>query len=157
MTTTASTLSRSTKGKGKVIEGNNLNPKGNEIIKTDLTSKESDTTSSQPDEKAIELAKANLEKAKISYEHAKQALALLTGKASKEPKGDGVIGTIFNLIKDSGKSGISKAQILASLVSKFPDRTEEGMNKTIQVQLCSRMSKERGVNIVKENDLYLIK
>lgn len=79
---------------------------------------------------------------------AKDELKKLTGKKS-EKKGHGVISTIFTLVSDSGKTGISKADILAKLVEMFPDRAEDGMEKTINVQLPSRMSKERGVTIKK--------
>ena len=80
---------------------------------------------------------------------AKDELKKLTGKKSSEKKGPGVIGTIFTLVSDAGQSGISKPEILAKLVEMFPDRAEDGMNKTINVQLPSRMSKERGVTIKK--------
>ena len=79
---------------------------------------------------------------------AKDELKKLTGKKA-EKKGPGVISTIFTLVSDSGKTGISKADILAKLVEMFPDRAEDGMEKTINVQLPSRMSKERGVTIKK--------
>lgn len=79
---------------------------------------------------------------------AKDELKQLTGKKSA-PKGPGVISTIFTLVSDSGKTGISKAEILAKLVEMFPDRAADGMEKTINVQLPSRMSKERGITITK--------
>ena len=82
---------------------------------------------------------------------AKDELKKLTGKKA-EKKGPGVISTIFTLVSDSGKTGISKADILAKLVEMFPDRAEDGMEKTINVQLPSRMSKERGVVIKKLED-----
>jgi len=82
---------------------------------------------------------------------AKDELKKLTGKKA-EKKGPGVISTIFTLVSDSGKTGISKADILAKLVEMFPDRAEDGMEKTINVQLPSRMSKERGVTIKKLED-----
>jgi hypothetical protein len=82
---------------------------------------------------------------------AKDELKKLTGKKA-EKKGPGVISTIFTLVSDSGKTGISKADILSKLVEMFPDRAEDGMEKTINVQLPSRMSKERGVVIKKLED-----
>lgn len=83
---------------------------------------------------------------------AKDDLKKLTGKKSAEKKGPGVISTIFTLVSDSGKTGISKADILAKLVEMFPDRAADGMEKTINVQLPSRMSKERKVTITKLQD-----
>lgn len=89
---------------------------------------------------------------KAQLSAAKDELKKLTGKKSSEKKGPGVISTIFTLVSDSGKSGISKPEILAKLVEMFPDRAEDGMEKTINVQLPSRMSKERGVVIKKLED-----
>jgi len=82
---------------------------------------------------------------------AKDELKKLTGKKA-EKKGPGVISTIFTLVSNAGQSGISKADILSKLVEMFPDRAEDGMEKTINVQLPSRMSKERGVVIKKLED-----
>ncbi len=89
-----------------------------------------------------------IEELKAQLAAAKNELKELTGKKSA-PKGPGVISTIFTLVNDSGKTGISKADILAKLVEMFPDRAADGMEKTINVQLPSRMSKERGVEIKK--------
>lgn len=86
---------------------------------------------------------------KAQLSAAKDELKKLTGKKSTEKKGPGVISTIFTLVSDAGQSGISKAEILLKLVEMFPDRAEDGMEKTINVQLPSRMSKERGVTIKK--------
>ena len=156
MTTTATSLSRSTKGKGKVIEGNNSNPLGGEIIKSKEIIESNEATSSQPDEEAIAKARAALEKAKLSYEHAKTAYQLLTGKAPKV-SGPGVISSILDIVTKSPK-GVSKQEILDQLVNLFPDRTADGMLKTIQVQLCTRMNAEKHVNIIKtEEGKYLIK
>ena len=88
---------------------------------------------------------------KAQLSAAKDELKKLTGKKA-DKKGPGVISTIFTLVSDSGKTGISKADILAKLVEMFPDRAEDGMEKTINVQLPSRMSKERGVTIKKLED-----
>jgi hypothetical protein len=151
MTAQAGTLSRSTKGKGAVVESNNLNPQGNEIVKTDEI-KDVEPITTPPDEEAINKAKALVEKTKASYLHAKQALELLTGKAEKTDKTPGVIVTIFTLVKDSGKTGISKSEILDELVKLFPDRTSDQMSKTVSVQLPKRMSSERNVKIEKTTD-----
>jgi hypothetical protein len=94
-------------------------------------------------------ATKKIEQLKNQLAAAKDELKKLTGKKSAEKKGPGVIATIFTLVSDSGKTGISKADILAKLVEMFPDRAADGMEKTINVQLPSRMSKERGVTIKK--------
>ena len=58
-------------------------------------------------------------------------------------KGTGVIATIVKCLEDSGKSGISREDVLTVLCKKFPERSAESMKKTIQVQLPGRISKER--------------
>ena len=88
---------------------------------------------------------------------AKDDLKKLTGKKSAEKKGPGVISTIFTLVNDSGKTGISKADILTKLVEMFPDRAADGMGKTVNVQIPNRMARERNVKIEKlENGNYAI-
>lgn len=71
-------------------------------------------------------------------------------KKKKEPKKPGVIATIFTLIKTEGP--ISKEDILKKLGKAFPERETDSMMKTINVQVPGRMSKEKGVNIVKTKD-----
>jgi hypothetical protein len=97
----------------------------------------------------IEALKAKYERAKLAFESAKKALYEAQGQAKKEPKGPGVIETIFEAIKKSGEKGISKKALLAKLEAKFPERATEGMSKTIAVQLPKRMSRERKVKIEK--------
>ena len=123
-------------------------PEVEEEVKSEIKSQ-----NKHNDEKAIEIGKALVEKTKKSYEDAKKALAILTGKPAKssEPKGPGVISSIFDLVKSS-KKGISKAELLTKLVELFPDRSSEGMQKTINVQLPKRMSQEKKVNIIKSED-----
>lgn len=65
--------------------------------------------------------------------------------APKKAKGPGVIASIQEIVTDKGP--ITKAGILKILVKKFPDRDEEAMGKTVNVQLPNRMSKEKGINI----------
>ena len=65
--------------------------------------------------------------------------------APKKAKGPGVIASIQEIITDKGP--INKAGILKILVKKFPDREEESMEKTVNVQIPNRMSKEKGINI----------
>lgn len=71
-----------------------------------------------------------------------------TEKVAKEDKKPGVLETILKLIKEGPQT---KATILKSLVEKFPERTEEAMNKTVNAQLggkadsLCRMEKERNV------------
>lgn len=72
-------------------------------------------------------------------------------KQTKEPRqkkettkrGTGVIATIAQVITDAGKDGVTKEQILKQLIKAFPDKNEGSMKNTINVQVPSRMSKER--------------
>ena len=135
------------------------NPLGDKVVKSDKKkTDESKTPALDPEkEKAIaEAQKLVIEaekvygEAKTKLSEAKNALRKLSGKKGKgEPKGPGVISTIFSLVSQSGKKGISKQEILDKLIELFPDRATEGMNKTIGVQLPGRMSKEKKVSIVK--------
>jgi hypothetical protein len=88
--------------------------------------------------------------AKSELSEAKLDLAKLSGKkGGKEKAGPGVIATIFSLVSKADDKGITKAAILEKLIAMFPERASEGMEKTINVQLPKRMSKERDVKIVK--------
>ena len=100
-------------------------------------------------EKSVIEAEKVFAEAKTKLSEAKANLRKLTGQKTKSEKGPGVIATIFSLVSQSGKKGISKAEILEKLTEMFPDRAPEGMEKTINVQLPGRMSKERKVKIVK--------
>jgi len=64
-------------------------------------------------------------------------------KKAKAPKGPGVIATIATAIEEAGENGISKEEILEKLVAAFPDREADRMKKTINVQVPTRISKER--------------
>ena len=55
----------------------------------------------------------------------------------------GVISTIAEIIKQAGKEGITKQEILNELIKKFPDRNAESMKKTINTQVPNRISKEK--------------
>ena len=116
-----------------VVESNNVNPLGEKIVRLDTIAKAKKIR----DEKAAAEKSAKAEKKASSK------------KDPLKPKVPGVIESIFLAIEKSGEKGISKAQILAHLVQKFPDREKEGMEKTINVQLPKRMSKEREVKIEK--------
>lgn len=83
-------------------------------------------------------------------------------KKVKEPKvsnGSGVIASIEEFLKTS-PGGISKQGILAKLVDRFPAKKTDSMKATINVQVPSRMAKERGLKIDKRKDgdttLYFI-
>ena len=138
---------------------NQANPLAGKVVPENKTKKVEETPALDPEqEKKIAEAHAAMVKAeqefadaKAKLADAKTALRKLTGKkAGKgEPKGPGVIATIFTLVSKSGKKGISKDEILGKLTEMFPDRAVNGMEKTINVQLPGRMSKEKKVSIKK--------
>lgn len=74
-------------------------------------------------------------------------------KPVKKEKGKpGVIASILELLqKGTEKKPASKDSIIAELKTRFPERSEESMRATINVQIPSRISKEKGVT-VKSND-----
>jgi hypothetical protein len=104
-----------------------------------------------PNTQLIADAQKKVDDLKLQLNLAKLDLAKLQGnKKSSVKAGPGVIATIFTLVHDAPvETGITKAAILEKLISMFPDRSSEGMSKTINVQLPKRMSKERDVKIVK--------
>lgn len=65
----------------------------------------------------------------------------------KAPKGPGVISTILEIIKTKGP--VSKEQIQSALTRKFPDRPKDGMMNTINIQVPSRLNKEKNAKIKK--------
>jgi hypothetical protein len=64
-------------------------------------------------------------------------------KGPKKEAGPGIIKTIITLIEKAGKKGITKEAILAELLETFPEREEKSMKNTINVQVPSRISKEK--------------
>ena len=71
------------------------------------------------------------------------------------PTKPGVIATIVELIAKSGKKGVTKDQILEVLTKSFPERSPEAMKKTINVQVPSRITKERFPVVRQENGTYI--
>ncbi len=123
----------------------------------DVDLEQSTETNEINNDQLITDAQKKIDDLKAQLTAAKDELKKLTGKKSSESKGPGVIATIFTLVSESGKTGISKADILAKLVEMFPDRAADGMGKTVNVQIPNRMSSERKVKIVKlENGNYAI-
>jgi hypothetical protein len=64
-------------------------------------------------------------------------------KPDKKEKTVGVVKSIVELIEKSGQKGISKEEILEELIKRFPDRQPTSMKNTINVQVPTRISKER--------------
>lgn len=94
--------------------------------------------------------------AKKQKKQAKKESTKVVKEAEKktEPKKPGILDTIQACVQHGP---VSKEQILSKLVKRFPDHSEEGMAKTIDAQLPSRMAKERGIKIVVKDGKYSIK
>ena len=60
-----------------------------------------------------------------------------------EPGKPGIIQTIVNAIEKSGKKGVTKEELLETLKEEFPDRNEQSMKNTINVQVPARINKEK--------------
>jgi len=103
------------------------------------------------DTKAKKVEKPAAQKAEKAAKAAKPAKA---AKAPKEPKGPGVIATIVEVLK-KGKP-VSKDNILAVLVKRFPDRNKDSMAKTINVQVPNRISKEQKIKVKKTEKGFII-
>lgn len=109
---------------------------------------------SKPATKASE-AKANEAKARNGKAKASEAKAKASegkasnGKASKPAtKGVGVIGSILEFLRGASKEEpLSKADLVAKLAKRFPEREAEKMAKTVGVQLPSRIAKEQEVKV----------
>lgn len=89
-----------------------------------------------------EKEKKNPEKKEKKETGSRQGKSPAIAKAG-EPGKPGIIATIVDLVAKSGKKGISKAEILESLKEDFPDRSEQSMKNTINVQVPARINKER--------------
>jgi len=64
-------------------------------------------------------------------------------ESSGPKKKRGVIATIAEIIETAGQEGVSKDDILEVLVEEFPNREADSMKNTINVQVPTRISKER--------------
>lgn len=93
------------------------------------------------EQKAIAAVKAKIEQIKIAQKELNDLKKELPGGIIIR-HGAGVIASIAELLTSS-KKGISKVEILAKLMEKFPERGEAQMRATISVQVPSRINKER--------------
>lgn len=55
----------------------------------------------------------------------------------------GVVATISSLIEKAGQPGITKEEILEQLKGLFPNRDAKAMKNTVNVQVPTRISKEK--------------
>lgn len=77
-------------------------------------------------------------------------------RKSTEPKGPGVIEVIISTLKDAGKKGASKEDILAALTKAFPDREPDKMKVTINCQVPSRLASDKGIKLVRDGKNYVM-
>ena len=77
-------------------------------------------------------------------------------KASSSRQGGkpGVCASIIEFIQNDGP--ITKADIVAKLKKRFPDRNEDSMAKTVNVQVPNRINKEKNLNVVLTDNGYQI-
>jgi hypothetical protein len=71
-------------------------------------------------------------------------------KEKGKSKGAGVIATVVEMLQNS-KRPLTHQQIVDKLSTKFPDRSPEGMMKTVKIQVPNRLSKEKGLKIKKDD------
>jgi hypothetical protein len=85
---------------------------------------------------------------KVAKKATKKKTAAAPAKKVAKKKGPGVLSTIADLLQAaSAKKPITKAEIAAKLEKAFPDRDPESMAKTVGVQVPSRISTERGIDV----------
>lgn len=96
-------------------------------------------------------------KPKKGAKPAKGAKGAKKAAKSTEPKKPGVIATIFEIVQTAtAKKPLSRDDIFAKLVDAFPDRDADALKSTVQTQVPSRIAKERGVTIEKNEKGYWI-
>jgi hypothetical protein len=67
----------------------------------------------------------------------------------------GVIESIIEILRQHDESNpISKPAIVQDLVIRFPDRSENSMKSTVDQQVSSKLRKERGLMVRKNNRGY---
>ena len=96
---------------------------------------------------------------KISKPIEKESAPVEPVPVEKEAEGNkggiqkvGIIATIIESIK---KNSLTKAEILAILVEKFPDRKADGMKSTVSIQLGSTRLGSK-YDLKKDGDKYHI-
>lgn len=74
--------------------------------------------------------------------------------------GDGKPGVIASIVefldKATAERPITKRQILAKLVARFPENDESGMMKTINAQVPRRLQVQKGLNVVKTEKGFFV-
>lgn len=74
-------------------------------------------------------------------------------QTTSEGKGPGVIASIAEFLCAASKAKpITKDQLLAKLVKRFPDRGEAQLKTTLNCQLGARIEKGKGIKITRDDD-----
>ena len=75
--------------------------------------------------------------------------------APRKEAGSGVIATILEIVQAAtSKKPVKKDEIHAKLVKRFPDRDPESLRTTINIQVPSRLNKEKDAGIKRNSDGY---
>ena len=139
-------------------KSSNKNTRKKTGTKKDTKNADKKNTAGTPDKEKTpdkdKLTKDQLKKAAEKGKTAAKSPATDKPEKTKSPKKVGVIATIIKAISKKPKT---KKQILARLVKRFPDREEAKMMKTINVQVPSRLRKDKELNIQKTDKGYIIK
>jgi hypothetical protein len=86
----------------------------------------------------------------------KKATKKVAAKKSQK-KGPGVIGSLVEwLSAASAAKPLTKAEMLEKLTARFKDREAETMKSTINAQIPTRIAKEQGVKVQKNENGYWI-
>lgn len=122
--------------KGWIEEGDTFSPETQEVL--DNIEKE-DEPEAEPEPEPAKPARGKKVEKQATEDKPKGKRPEKAG----EPGKPGIIATIVSLIENSGKKGITKEEILAELKEQFPDRNEQSMKNTINVQVPARIQKEK--------------
>lgn len=76
-------------------------------------------------------------------------------KSKGKKKKKGVIAKIEELVSAATeKNQITKQEIVQKLIEEFPDRPGDSLKGTVNVQVPGRISRERGINVIKGQKGY---
>lgn len=130
-------------------ETSQLLPK--EEVKEEKPEKQPKAAKKTAEEKEAEkqAAKQAKEDAKAKAKADKEAAKAAKQAETAEPKKPGVIASILEIIKESPEP-INESGIVAALVARFPEKTEDSMRNTVKAQIGGkaqplRMEQEKNV------------
>lgn len=138
--------------------GSDEDSEGDDEESEDEEEESEDSEDEEEDEDAEEDASAKSTKKGKKGKKDKASGEKKTKKA-KVAKGPGVIDTIEAILREAGEKGkgIKKDAIADKLGKRFPERERDSMLKTVNVQVPTRISADRNIKVVKDDDGYMIK